>query len=54
MLYDSSGKELMRVEPYQEGNIVDIVSCPPGIYLVKLERPGSIRWFKLIKNAYAR
>ena len=54
VLYDSSGKELLRVEPYQEGNAVDIASCPPGIYLVKLERPGSIRWFKLIKNAYAR
>jgi hypothetical protein len=49
-LYDSSGKLLMQVEPYREGNAVDIRSCPPGIYLVRLEQSGSIHWFKLIKN----
>jgi hypothetical protein len=54
VLYDSSGKVLMRVEPYQEGHAVDIRSSPPGVYLVRLERSGSIHWFKLIKNGYAR
>ena len=54
VLYDSSGKALMRVEPYQEGHNVDIHSCPPGVYLVRLEQSGSVYWFKLIKNGYAR
>jgi len=54
VLYDSSGKVLMRMEPYREENAVDIRSYPPGIYLVRLERSGSIHWFKLIKNGYAR
>ncbi len=53
-VYDSSGKALMRVEHYMEGDAVDIHSYPPGIYLVRLERSGSIHWFKLIKKGYAR
>jgi len=50
LLYDASGKELMRVDQYQEEMALDISACPPGIYLVKMEQGNETAWLKLIKR----
>jgi len=50
LLYDASGKELIRVDHYQEGSVVDIGAYPQGVYLVKLEQGASSIWIKLIKR----
>jgi hypothetical protein len=50
LLYDASGKELIRVDHYQEETVLDISSFPQGIYLVQIDQADSIKWFKLIKK----
>ncbi len=50
LLFDTSGKELIRVDHYQEGSVVDISIFPQGIYLVQIEQGASLKWFKLIKH----
>jgi hypothetical protein len=49
-LYDASGKELMRVEEYQEGSVLDISSVPKGIYPIRIVNNDSFFWLKLVKE----
>jgi hypothetical protein len=49
-LYDVSGKELMRVEEYQEGSVLDISSVPKGIYPIRIVNDDSFFWLKLVKQ----
>ncbi|MDF1573843.1 MAG: T9SS type A sorting domain-containing protein [Bacteroidales bacterium] len=50
LLCDASGKVLIRVDHYQENNALDIRAYPGGIYLLRIARDSSVRWFKLIKE----
>jgi len=50
VLFDASGKALMRVDNYQEGMPLDISGYPGGVYLVRMGMGDSIQWFKLIKR----
>jgi hypothetical protein len=50
LLFDASGKELIRVDHYQEESVLDIRTFPQGIYLVQIEQGDSKKWFKLIKQ----
>lgn len=50
VLYDASGRELMRVDRYQEEMALDISAYSPGIYPVKMEQGSETAWFKLIKR----
>jgi hypothetical protein len=49
-LYDASGRELVRVELYQEEMALDISAYSAGIYLVKMEQGSETAWLKLIKR----
>jgi hypothetical protein len=50
LLFNASGKELIRVDHYQEETVLDISSFPQGIYLVQIDQGDSLKWFKLIKK----
>ena len=50
LLFDASGKELIRVDHYQEESFLDISTFPQGIYLVQIGQGDFIKWFKLIKQ----
>jgi len=50
LLFDASGKELLRMDHYREETAVDISSYPQGIYLLRLEQGNSTEWLKLIKR----
>lgn len=50
LVFDASGKELMRVDQYQEDMTMDISAFSPGIYLIKMEQGSSTEWFKMIKK----
>ncbi|MEA3461355.1 MAG: T9SS type A sorting domain-containing protein [Bacteroidota bacterium] len=49
LLFEISGKELMRVDHYQEDTVLDIGTYPQGIYLLKMERGNSTVCLQLIK-----
>jgi len=50
LLLDASGKELIRVDHYQEESFLDISTFPQGIYLVQIKQGDSKKWLKLIKQ----
>ena len=50
LVFDASGRELMRVDQYQEDMAMDISAFSPGIYLIKMEQGSSTEWFKMIKK----
>ena len=50
LLFNASGKELIRVDHYQGETVLDISSFPQGIYLVQIDQADSLKWFKLIKK----
>jgi len=50
LFFDASGKELKRVDHYQEESLLDISTFPQGIYLVQIDQGDSKKWLKLIKQ----
>jgi len=50
LLFDASGKELIKVDPYQEEMALDISGYAPGIYLVKMKMGTTSKFLRLIKR----
>ena len=50
LLFDASGKELIKVDTYQEEMALDISGYPPGMYLIKMDQGNSSKYLKLIKR----
>lgn len=49
-LYESSGKEIFRVQEYQEGSVLNISSLAAGIYAVQIMQGDTIKCLKLVKQ----
>jgi len=50
IIYDASGKALIRMEHCMEETTVDLEFYPAGIYLVRSGGDDSVQWFKMIKR----
>jgi hypothetical protein len=50
VIYNITGKELIRKKMVDSETIIDMSSCPSGIYLGVLEKQGYRRAFKVIKK----
>ena len=50
VVYNSSGKALIRMDHYTNETTVDLNGYPEGIYLVRIGGDDSVEWFKIIKQ----
>jgi len=50
MLMDLSGKVVIKVNNLHREQEIPVQDLSPGIYMVRLEKQGSLFWFKLLKQ----
>jgi len=50
IVYDASGKALIRMNRNREETTLDMSGYPAGIYLVRIGGDDSVEWYKMIKR----